>query len=80
MLWKEEIGGRTVSQCIGKRRFETEEDAARALELIRNSPEAWQRAKVPVNYYECDVCLDWHLTAMRQKAGPRKKRKGVIRG
>jgi hypothetical protein len=68
-----------MAQCIGKKRFETEEDAARALDLIRNSPEAWTRAKVPVTYYECDVCRDWHLTAMKQK-GVSRKRKGVVRG
>lgn len=68
-----------MAQCIGKKRFATGEDAARALDLIRNSPEAWDRPKVPVNYYECDVCLDWHLTAMTQK-GVSKKRKGVVRG
>lgn len=68
-----------MAQCIGKRRFESEEHAARALELIRSSPAAWQRDKVPVTYYECDVCLDWHLTAMRQKAVKKRKR-GVVRG
>lgn len=68
-----------MSQCIGKRRFETAEDAARALELIRSSPEAWEREKVPAKFYHCDVCFDWHLTAMTNR-GVKKRKKGVIRG
>jgi hypothetical protein len=55
-----------VAQCIGKRRFESEDDAARALDTIRSNPESWERAKVPSAYYHCDMCMDWHLTAMPQ--------------
>jgi hypothetical protein len=57
-------GVRVVSQCIGKRRFDSEADARVALDLIRSSPAAWERDKVPSKFYECDVCLGWHLTAM----------------
>lgn len=68
-----------MAQCIGKRKFDSRDEARVALELIRASPEAWKRDKVPARYYECDVCLGWHLSAMQSK-GVKKRRKGVIRG
>lgn len=68
-----------MAQCIGKRKFDNREEARVALELIRASPAAWEREKVPRRYYECDVCLGWHLSAMPEK-GVKKRKKGVIRG
>lgn len=67
-----------MSACIGKKKFTDEETALHALDTIRGSQEAWLRDKVPRRVYECDVCRGWHLTAMTDKATPRRKR-GVVR-
>lgn len=60
--------------CIGKKGWDSEADADRALELIRNSADAWTLKKVPVRVYECDICRRWHLTAMK-KQEPAKRRR-----
>lgn len=69
-----------MSQCINKKKFDSEESALAALDKIRGSQEAWLRDKVPRRAYGCDVCQGWHLTAMTKgwTETPRRKR-GVVR-
>lgn len=64
-----------MSSCIGKRRFDSEEDASSALRTIRNNPESWLREKVPQKYYTCDVCGGYHLTAMPGRFVPKTKKR-----
>lgn len=64
-----------MPSCIGKKGWDTPEDASRALELIRNSAEAWLLEKVPARYYECDICRRWHLTAMATATAGKKRKK-----
>jgi hypothetical protein len=70
-----------MAQCIGKRPFGSAADAADALDRIRGSQDAWERVKVPVTYYACDVCGKWHLTSVKKfnsdvKDKPKARRLG----
>ena len=58
-----------VTACVGKRRYDTEQEALEATQYLRKTQD------LSLSVYRCTVCGGWHLTKKRG----RKKRCAKLR-